>query len=173
MEGVDSLPVYFRLSSFRRTKKDSEGLKWGTLRAGMHMVVCCWIFCAFFATLFFKEKVPNPRRNTILSLPSASFTHFMFTLFLSFRDKGKFPPPRSSLFLRYVPARYRPYRLNKRHCFFSKSRISESNFSSLLGTGGGKGVSSFLRLRLESRRMNKKMAKAMITKSSMVCMKFP
>ena len=48
-----------------------------TLRAGMHMVVCCWIFCAFFAALFFKEKVPNPRRNTILSLPSASFTHFM------------------------------------------------------------------------------------------------
>lgn len=41
------------------------------------MVVCFWIFCAFLAALFFKEKVPKPRRNTLLPLPSVSFTHFM------------------------------------------------------------------------------------------------
>ena len=69
--------VYFRLSPSRHNRKESEGLKWGTLRAGINIVVCCWIFCAFFAALFFKENVPNPRRNTLLPLPSASFTHFM------------------------------------------------------------------------------------------------
>ena len=58
---------------------------------------------------------------------------------------------------------------------FSRSRISVSNTSSLLGAGGAAGAagSAFLRLSLESRRTNRKTEKAMMRKSNVTCRKFP
>ena len=55
---------------------------------------------------------------------------------------------------------------------FSRSRISVSNSSSLLGAGGAAGF-SFFRLSLESRRTKRKTEKAMMRKSNVTWRKLP
>ncbi len=60
--------------------------------------------------------------------------------------------------------------------FFSRSRISVSNFSSLVGSGGagaGAGAASSFLIRLFMALIIMKMANATIRKSIVVCMKAP